>query len=367
MVGIFETYEDEPGQMWLESYTPDSGCPQSGPLYRTTLTGHVAGYLMYGYTPSHWVPIDPSIAYNRGLVNYLKHVRSVQVAFSAPTFLGELAETIHMIRHPAQGLRNLLDDYVGAVKRRKRARPNKWKKDLSSMWLEYSFGWVPLLHDIKDAAEAYHRATEKVREQVPVTAYGIHETRQDNWCYAGPALSLSGHAACPPLYYVAEAKNKAVVRFRGMVKRQVDATPWGNKELFGFTPSEFLPTAWELLPWSFLVDYFSNIGDIVTASVADRSSVAWTNVSTVVFQSTEIDSSVMPVKDARFYGWGCATATGGKPSTAKMVRRTVQRSTPNDIGFPKLEFELPGRPAQWANMTALFAQVSSGIHPQRRR
>jgi hypothetical protein len=36
-------------------------------------------------------------------------------------------------------------------------------------------------------------------------------------------------------------------------------------DLLQLTPKDFLPTAWDLLPFSFIADYFANIGDIINA------------------------------------------------------------------------------------------------------
>jgi hypothetical protein len=37
-----------------------------------------------------------------------------------------------------------------------------------------------------------------------------------------------------------------------------------QKRLLGLHPSEIASTAWELLPWSFLIDYFTNIGKYIS-------------------------------------------------------------------------------------------------------
>lgn len=38
----------------------------------------------------------------------------------------------------------------------------------------------------------------------------------------------------------------------------------------GFSLRSFVPTIWELIPYSFLVDYFSNLGDLVTSTAVFR-------------------------------------------------------------------------------------------------
>jgi hypothetical protein len=148
-----------------------------------------------------------------------------------------------------------------------------------------------------------------------------------------------------------------------MVRRDDHATLAGSAVLAGFDPLQIIPTAWELLPWSFLIDYFSNIGDVLETAVVSRSNIAWTNVSEIVEQKIQVYSTVA----GKGFQIGDDVEVDGKPSTAIRVLRTVNRFQPGSLGIPAIQLELPGRPAQFANMTALFAQASNTIHPQNLR
>jgi hypothetical protein len=354
MSGIFDQLVGKPGEAVLNCQQPSGG----GDYYNLKLSGDLA-YIQALRGRPDWVPISSAIAYNRGLIQYLKKVGQVNQAFSGQIFLGELRETLRMIKSPAQGIRNILGSYFDDLKRQKKRRPKQWKKNLSGSWLEYAFGIVPLVSDIQDACKAWNRLVEEPRF-VLVTSAGVEERNVPSRTLVQGMSSYLG-AYAPRIDHTLVSTDRAVVRFKGYVKRESRATLAGKAQLFGFDPIQFVPTVWELIPWSFLIDYFTNIGDIIETGCVNRSSIAWTNVSTVVFQIMDHNIQVSPAA----YQMGSDRSVGGTPSTAKYTRRYVERSTPSELGLPSLTLELPGRPTQWANMTALFAQVSNGLHPQR--
>lgn len=312
--------------------------------------------------PDLWpTSVDVNIALNRAVISFLKRLRKTQVAFSAPTFLGELRESIDMIRHPAKGLSDLARSYIHRVKDAKKKSPRNWKGNLSSLWLEQAFGWQPLISDINSAHAAY-KTLNNVKTKF-VSGFGKVEILRPST----PNPNIYVDATWPGFMTsrITEIqKESAFVKLRGVVKREVQAPLVEKLSYFGFTPSEFLPTAWELLPWSFLIDYFVNIGDIIEANVTSRADIAWTDRSDVI--SKEYLAVITPFTKSE-YNSADVLYADGSGATAKLDSRNWTR-TPN-VSLPSFsvpEFRIPGIWAPWANMTALFAQANAEIYPQRR-
>lgn len=310
-------------------------------------------------------------ANNRALIAFLKHVRQAQVQFSAPTFLGELRETIKMIRSPAKGLRDLADSWLKKQPRdifrdrhtkKGSQRYHAWKQNLSSTWLEQAFGWQPLVNDINSAFRTYSGLRDR-KEQVPVSGFGIDKKPFPSRTFSNQQQALPGNIT---YLWNSVASEECFIKYHGMVTREVDGSLVNKLEPFGFTFDEWIPTAWELLPWSFLIDYFSNIGDVITCGVANRASLAWVNRSRSFIQRQQRQGGFSLELTRAKFAPGKFISGFGTPVTMLSQRRTVRRDRGVSVGSPTLSFEIPGIPAQWANMTALFAQATSQVHPQNR-
>jgi hypothetical protein len=364
--GTFESYKTFPGTWHLVfqdvNFPPGT---RNDHLVRTTWFGDIAGV---SFSTNWWTPtLTANVATNRASIAFLKHCRAVQREFSAPTFLGELKETIGMMRRPAAGLRQIAKGFLDDCKHSKKASPKNWKRNLSSAWLEHTFGWMPLASDVAGAYKAYQNLVEiHDNEQREVHGIGIEEI------YVPAQSSYGSSVNTPPGNHATTACNRAVVasekafvKYHGMVKRQVDTTLHGKLARVGFEPSEFLPTAWELLPWSFLVDYFSNIGDVIEGSMFDRALLSWASADVV--RSQKFDAHFTPdlSRMRSLYGAYFRYFTGD-PVAFVAEKRVVNRYRVASIPSPELSFELPGSPAQFTNMLALWTQAND-IHPQRYR
>jgi hypothetical protein len=126
----------------------------------------------------------------------------------------------------------------------------------------------------------------------------------------------------------------------------------------GFRLDEFVPTLWEVLPWSFLVDYFSNVSEIISAATYVNSNLAYCSKTVV----TERKSSVSYIADVQEMSRrdkvnGCV-ALQHKPaqSTVLTTIKAVSRRPNIFPGIPNLEFEIPSSPVKWVNILALAAQ-----------
>ena len=315
--------------------------------------------------------MDPTKADNGARAKFYKALRKTAVQFSGPTFLGELRETIHMLRRPAAALYDSSRGYLSSLAREKRRNPKHWTKVISGLWLEHSFGWVPLIADVKDAYHAYQNMMNAVRVSKVSGSFqdfadytSTLDSLDNNYSGARRAIGSCQLNARRRCFHTEET----VVRYRGALKARTNSTARQSDTFystFGFTPSEFIPAAWELLPWSFLVDYFTNIGDILTSAVTSTADIVYVNKTER--HETHYFGMMFPVNDLVAQNVGIKTVTGfsGDPAKFDLKRRTVARSIGNSIPLPTFQLNLGLGDGQLLNIAALLGQ-SRGLHPQDR-
>ncbi len=337
----------------------------------------VSGYLMTGNTGWNRQPLEPSIdlseADNKARVKFFKNVRAQHTKFNGVTFLGELRESLHMIRHPAQALYKNADDYLKRVKKLKRQAPKDWSKRLGGLWLEHAFGWVPLLNDIKDGYAAYQEATKPSQGATIINgSYSdmVDSTNEKlNGPYAGFVNTswFVGSFGGVKIYSRDTCTQTCVVRYRGQYRAQVEAPRVRNQRLFGFTPQDFVPAAWELLPWSFLIDYFTNFGDVVEASVTSLAGVGWVN-KTIIKTCTVVSAGSLAVKVGDISSGAPVdiAETLSQDTYVETKRKRVNREANTGIDFPRVTFDTGLSRGQLGNIAALLTNGLT-IHPQRYR
>jgi hypothetical protein len=161
------------------------------------------------------------------------------------------------------------------------------------------------------------------------------------------------------------AQEHANVRYKGSVTISTEATKWDNAALFGFTPSEFIPTAWELLPWSFLIDYFTNIGDILSSAVTQTAPVNFVNKT--VRMITAIRAEIFCALSTQVLAPGWKRTTIIDPVVLwGSERKDIIRSVGEGVPLPTFQIESGLNIGQMCNITALLTNFIS-IHPQSPR
>jgi hypothetical protein len=312
-----------------------------------------------------------SRVHNQVVSGFVKKAISAQRTFSGGVFLGELKEAIHLIRHPLLSLRRGFDDYLGAV--RALARP-KTKRDreiskrinrysdpverklahkqaLSDTWLEYSFGLVPTVSDVDDGLKTLanflnYRPPTKFISFVAEETSKLSRLRNDL-----SALNMT-------LERVYIRSNKYSERIYGIISLQNDLTAVGTDlatvlTTTGLDLRSFVPTLYELIPYSFLVDYFANIGDIIEAACFNRSSVQWASIGTLHQQSLKLLSCTFnPTAD---FGYKMleVSPNPGPDFFYAFMKKT--RNIYSDSYIPSLEIKLPLTVNKILNMGALLA------------
>lgn len=180
--------------------------------------------------------------------------------------LGEIRETIEMLKRPTVALRNFMKRDGGANRKkllrflqalRKRSAGELSRdafKEVSKAWLEYRYGWSPL---IRTLAEVLKELEEKqgsifdplkirsVRAKVVKTA---SYTKIDTMCYTG-FNSVTGCSR----EFVDEVTGTASVQYR-------QSKPLATDVKLGLSPRFIPELVWELTKLSFVWDWLFTIG-----------------------------------------------------------------------------------------------------------
>ena len=269
--------------------------------------------------------------------------------FQSGIFLGELHKTLHMIRHPAQSLLRLMRDYQRVVMKRTRGAPSwdRAKKAVLDTYLEYTYGWRPIFMDVDNGMQAL--ATYAAKNPFHIerfTSYGKDE--------AVDTVSDQSALTSINVKTLWELKCTEKARISAGIRIYTDGSLTGSAWTFGLNTDQFLPTAWELLPYSFLIDYFTNIGTIVDAWSIVNGNLAYAcygrkRIDEVrVLSQTHVDPGFQYFSDSFV------------PQQFHVIDTYYERSSLSSI-VPEFRFRLPGFGSwQALNTAAISLQTAGG-------
>ena len=270
------------------------------------------------------------------------------------TFLGELRETVGMLRHPLKGLRQLTSEYLSGLRKnadriRRKEKASK-RKYLADAYLEYAFGWIPLIQDVNDIVEASILHLNDV-EYVPVSGFA---SRDQATVAAPQTMNVANYGR---LLRYQRTTQRSFVKCKGALrlKREVDGPMVHFADSFGVGVMGFVPTVWELLPYSFLVDYFSNVGDMLSYAFACNASIAW-SCNTAVTREETLVSYSGPVKNPSLESAPLNGYQTGSMGSHRRVRYRMGRG--KGVPPPSWSVSLPSW-GQGINISALIAQGRS--------
>jgi len=261
--------------------------------------------------------------------------------FDGGTFLGEIRETLTMVRGR---LASLFNRVIGLHKKQSRARERLWRnpaklsKRLSQNWLEAVFGWMPLINDINDLyAVLQKQFSESTRIAVRASARSDKMVNNQSTQYGVN-------------FEKAKLTQSVLSRVRISYTGEVEPIIQTNANLasqLGLFPDTVALTAWELLPYSFLIDYFSNIGDLLELQVLiNRVKLVWMSKS-IKYEEMNLNmlehipmSTTDKIIDKRI-------------GQALIKKETIVRSKLTSFQYPTLEFSANINLMQGFNIAAL--------------
>lgn len=351
------------------------GVDASTTLYATRFTLKAAqGFWSTGYTGS-WneIAMTGQIAWSHletpGIVGatavttatsaaevaFAKNFRKKTQTWSGGVFAGELLETARLLANPARGIRKgvaeLYDNMKRVVKGQKGPDPSrKVAEAVAETYLEWKFGIKPLIRDVDDAALAFRKmSVGRTFDIVRINGSGSAEVRVPSLSglhtfNPGPALPSSSNVQIRQ-----ECFDKVEVSIRGAWRNQNPSGDMPIPMMFGVSAIDIIPTAWELVPWSFFADYFINIGDVLDAWSMRLVDFAWLNRTTRSCRTvTTSDIIVQPDTNYWFVGYG------GHSKVQRFDVSRVPTTNRFDTGF---KVQIPGfeKAGTWLNISALLA------------
>lgn len=303
-------------------------------------------------------PVDLSRSLDIAMANFLSDAVSKQRPLMGGVVLGELKETLNMLRRPAVSLRNGLETYLKQARRilNTRRTVSHANSVLADTWLEYKLGWMPLVADIKSACDAY--SAFKARPET-MRAFGKATESSSS---KSTTTTIAGHKP-NYFYYLIFAKTiyKTETTIKGVFKVPVEddtEDSWMRlAKLSGVgTPWDIIPTVWELVPYSFIVDYFTTIGNVLNGLYAITFDWVWTSqaVKSTCVRFANARPNAAAISAIKPSGLPIAYTSAGTPS--EWERFDYVRSIPAlRVPMPRIEVRMD--PFRWTTLYSLATNL----------
>lgn len=281
------------------------------------------------------------------LQSYISETQS----FSGGKFLAELKDSIELVVHPVRSIYKKTYEYAGVVKRLGKVyqhRPKTAAALLSESWLAFSFGVKPFVQDANDASQALNRLISSPRHDLRYVR-GVGHDRSFSQSKSQQILDGSTTAQI-----LVSTSTDFSVRIEGAFRQK----PVGTSNLldeFGLNLSDIAPAVWEGIPWSFFVDYFTNVGECLDAWRMINVDQAWL-IRTVRNRTTTTCSPTTPNQtpptDRQNFNRGGGTVIATSTFTSRSPTSFFSET-------PSFHFNLPGKSlSRMLNITSLIGVIN---------
>lgn len=300
---------------------------------------------------------SPEIALSNSIAKlaFLRKMRELNRPWTSLTFLGELRETIGMIRHPLRGILKTTRSYRARVRRLAKVREHlirryghlpverrrqalmlsRLDQMMTQSYLQWTYGVAPLIEDLTNMFAA---AKALCDNEGSVTRIVVTSPKINGKASGGSYLERVNNSRAVFMKTVQEIPLIST-RYIGAVRS--DMNPPGSLDrllnVTGANLREFVPTFYELLPFSFLVDYFTSVGDVVNGAFTAQRNLIYA-CSIAKMKSSRLQLTV-PLPSM----WGVPRQWPSMPLVAASVYTRHNRVKANlSVSFTDFRFTIPG-------------------------
>lgn len=322
---------------------------------------------MKGYMTRSMPSTPGSVPWTDLVVDLSKQVTdAIRTDFMGAVFLKEFGETVHMIRNPFGIISPALRR---AIPRGMTAHTLSSSKNLSSAWLEYRYGWTPLLGDITNFSKLWCKLRESPEFDKVLQTWSRLSARYESYLDCPPPAYKNG---CSEVIWNSSLNdpnwfNVSIQGACGYYRLVTDAivvkanvsceklVPFGRafslikqiSILLGLGNwMQIRDTLWEVLPFSFVVDWFINFNQVWLPAAHARLQQA--DIQNLGFSEKRTMYWHPEVLLMYFAGvWGIQVLPGGgsflpSATQGRLIRSRggVTTSYQRSVGFPPLTEEI---------------------------
>lgn len=318
----------------------------------------------YGYAPiGKPALVNPSTndineVHNRVIRKLVKTTGEIRGSTELLQDLGEYHQVIGSMMHPLTSLRKHVVSYFSNLRKvRNRYRTAaSLQKALSDTYLEWTYGWNPLVSDI---ASAYVDITSfRDFDSVP---FNVHAHKDFSGSTSFGSISV-GSAGIYTAGLQTKITSSYTERFKGAIKTGAVNRKLPVLQSLQLTPKFWAPSAWDLLPYSFIADYFVNVGDVIQSACYCFADIAWgcRTTRTVTTYDYVVKATQIPRPPGEVWTrWRDGSDSHGYAQITSFTRAAM---SPSDI-LATFRFSLPLSGKPWLNMYSLMLSNAKGLSP----
>jgi len=275
---------------------------------------------------------DPSVGFDADILSAASLAATrARARISAPDIsageaLNDLGQTVQMLKSPLKGS-------IDLVKRMLKQRNKTLGKTTASAflasknaWLEYRYGWKPLLMDMDTIVESISakRSPQKKAYLVARAQENFSRTFEKPFGVTGGLPRVDSVSGVVRVERSVRASAGVFYCYRNSMNQKEMAQTLGTR------PRDLALSAWEIIPYSFVVDWFVNVGDWLQAVVPDPSLHilgSWTTTcddKKTSYEELKTSTYISSSPATTFYNY-----PKGATYTRSTVRRTCNQSAPS--------------------------------------
>lgn len=222
---------------------------RSGPQLTYMLENNAS----YGRIQPHWVLSQEEVSRTMDLAVTKMWSKVNNAEAQSLVTLAELPKTFRMLARPLGNFKTYLKSLRKAKNSTRAGRAMTFGQYISNEWLTYRYGFRPLLMDIEGTLKALNKKEKR------------------GWTRAKASETLERTTSTPFLYSHGDLDTTfnliRVHRFEAFAGVMFDAN-LTTSDYLGVNLSGIPLAAWELIPYSFVVDWFVNVGTFIEGLLA---------------------------------------------------------------------------------------------------